>query len=41
MKQLFAKLMVVGLIGLSGFAGFGAASASAETLSFGVRSWVS
>ena len=38
MKQLFAKLMVVGLIGLSGFAGLGAASASAETLSFGVHS---
>lgn len=38
MKQLFAKLMVAGLVGLSGFTGLGAASASAETLSFGIRS---
>ncbi|WP_075292041.1 hypothetical protein [Pararhizobium arenae] len=40
MKNTFAKLMVVGLIGLSGFAGLGATSASADTLSFGIRSGV-
>ncbi|MDQ0321154.1 hypothetical protein QO002_003292 [Pararhizobium capsulatum DSM 1112] len=38
MKQLFAKLMVAGLIGLSAVTGLGATAASAETLSFGIRS---
>lgn len=40
MKKLFAKLMVISLIGVSGIAGLGATAASAETLSFGVRSGV-